>query len=87
MFQLSTHDQHALASFLQDLVRIPSFSCQEQHVAERLAAEMRAVGFDEVWTDRIGNVVGRIGSRQRPPIALQRPYGHRRHRRPGRLDS
>jgi putative selenium metabolism hydrolase len=30
-------------------------------VAERLAAEMQAVGFDEVWTDRIGNVVGRIG--------------------------
>ena len=61
MFQLSTHDQQALTSFLQDLVRTPSFSCQEKGVAERLAAEMRAVGFDEVWTDRIGNVVGRIG--------------------------
>ncbi len=61
MFELSTRDQQALPSFLQDLVRIPSFSCQEKDIAERLAAEMRAVGFDEVWTDRIGNVVGRIG--------------------------
>ncbi len=61
MFELSTRDRQALPSFLQDLVRIPSFSCQEKDVAQRLAAEMRAVGFDEVWTDRIGNVVGRIG--------------------------
>lgn len=61
MFELSTHDQQALTSFLKDLVRIPSTSCQEKDLAERLAAEMRAVGFDEVWTDRIGNVVGRIG--------------------------
>jgi len=61
MFELSTPDQQALTSFLQDLVRIPSFSCQEKGVAERLEAEMRAVGFDEVWVDRIGNVVGRIG--------------------------
>jgi len=61
MFELSTPDQQALTTFLQDLVRIPSFSCQEKGVAERLEAEMRAVGFDEVWVDRIGNVVGRIG--------------------------
>jgi putative selenium metabolism hydrolase len=61
MFELSTHDRQALTSFLQDLVHIPSLSCQEQQVAERLAAEMRSVGFDEVWTDRIGNVIGRIG--------------------------
>ena len=61
MFELPAHDQQALVSFLQDLVRIPSFSCQEKGVAERLAAEMLAVGFDDVWTDRIGNVVGRIG--------------------------
>jgi putative selenium metabolism hydrolase len=43
------------------MVRIPSLSCEEKGVAERLESEMRAVGFDEVWTDRIGNVVGRIG--------------------------
>jgi putative selenium metabolism hydrolase len=52
----------AMASFLQDLVRIPSLSTYEEAVASRLAEEMRRVGFAEVWTDRIGNVVGRIGA-------------------------
>jgi putative selenium metabolism hydrolase len=61
MFELSPHDRQALTSFLQHMVRTPSFSCQEKEVADRLAAEMHAVGFDHVWTDRIGNVVGRVG--------------------------
>jgi len=61
MFELPSHDRQALTVFLQDMVRTPSLSCQEKPVAERLATEMRAIGFDQVWTDRIGNVVGRIG--------------------------
>ena len=68
MFELSSQDRQALTSFLQDMVRIPSPSTQEGAVAERLAAEMRAVGFDEVWTDRIGNVVGRIGPGSGPRL-------------------
>lgn len=60
----------ALASFLQDLVRIPSLSTQEEAVAIRLAQEMRRVGFSEVWTDRIGNVIGRIGAGQGPKLLL-----------------
>jgi putative selenium metabolism hydrolase len=68
MFELSSQDRQALISFLQDMVRIPSPSSQEGAVAERLAAEMRAVGFDEVWTDRIGNVVGRIGPGNGPRL-------------------
>lgn len=68
MFELSTHDRQSLSSFLRDLVRIPSFSCQEKNVAERLAAEMQAVGFDAVWTDRIGSVVGRIGPETGPRL-------------------
>jgi len=61
MFALSPSDRRAFTSFLRDMVRIPSFSGQEAAVAERLAAEMRAVGFHAVWTDCVGNVVGRIG--------------------------
>ena len=60
----------ALASFLQDLVRIPSLSTQEEAVAIRVAEEMRRVGFREVWTDRIGNVIGRIGAGQGPKLLL-----------------
>jgi putative selenium metabolism hydrolase len=60
----------AMATFLQDLVRIPSLSTHEGAVAVRLAEEMHRVGFAEVWTDRIGNVIGRIGNGQGPKLLL-----------------
>jgi putative selenium metabolism hydrolase len=58
----------AMASFLQDLVRIPSLSTHEEAVASRLAEEMHRVGFSEVRTDRIGNVIGRIGAGEGPKL-------------------
>jgi putative selenium metabolism hydrolase len=61
MFELSQGDRQAMISFLQDMVRIPSYSTQEAEMAERLAQEMREVGFRDVRMDRIGNVIGRIG--------------------------
>jgi putative selenium metabolism hydrolase len=60
----------AMAKFLQDLVRIPSLSTQEEAVAIRMAEEMKHVGFEEVRTDRIGNVIGRVGSGQGPALLL-----------------
>ncbi|NLE75443.1 MAG: YgeY family selenium metabolism-linked hydrolase [Chloroflexi bacterium] len=68
MFQLSRADQESLIAFAQDLVRIPSPSTQEGEVAERLAQEMRRVGITDVWTDRIGNVIGRIGQGRGPKL-------------------
>ncbi len=64
----SAENAQALATFLQDLVRIPSLSSQEEAAAARLADEMRKAGFDAVWTDRIGNVIGRIGSGDGPRL-------------------
>lgn len=64
----SAQNAEALATFLQDLVRIPSLSTHEEAAAGRLADEMRTAGFDEVWTDRIGNVIGRIGSGEGPVL-------------------
>jgi putative selenium metabolism hydrolase len=58
----------AMARFLQELVRIPSLSTHEEALASRLADEMRRVGFDEVWTDRIGNVIGRVGTGKGPKL-------------------
>lgn len=58
----------AMATFLQELVRIPGLSTHEDAVAVRLAEEMRRVGFDDVWVDRIGNVIGRIGSGRGPVL-------------------
>jgi putative selenium metabolism hydrolase len=50
------------AQFLRDIIAIPSTSCNEGPVAERIAQEMKDVGFDEVNIDPMGNVLGRIGS-------------------------
>jgi putative selenium metabolism hydrolase len=62
MFNLSSQDRSDLVAFLQDLVRIPSTSTKEKAVAERLAEEMRRVGFPKVRQDRIGNVIGCLPS-------------------------
>jgi len=53
-------DEHRLIAFTQDLVRLPSLSGREQAVAERVRQEMQALGFDRVWTDAHGSVVGII---------------------------
>ncbi|MDD3796306.1 MAG: YgeY family selenium metabolism-linked hydrolase, partial [Lachnospiraceae bacterium] len=51
-----------MTCFLRDLVRIPGESCQEKGHIERIAQEMRKVGFDEVQIDPQGNVLGYMGS-------------------------
>lgn len=61
VFELNAQDRQAMVAFLQDMVRIPSYSTQEGALAERLMAEMTQIGFQEVRIDRIGNVIGRIG--------------------------
>ena len=58
---LSSQDKADCTEFLRELVRIPSLSGQEGRIAARIADEMRRVGFGQVYCDRAGNVVGRIG--------------------------
>jgi len=60
----------AMKALLQDLVRIHSLSTHEGALAQRLAEEMRGVGFSEVRTDRIGNVIARVGSGNGPKLLL-----------------
>ncbi len=66
MFRLTDHDKDELVEFLQDIVRTPSLSGQEDRVATRIAAAMRRAGLRGVYVDRIGNVVGRLGQGKRP---------------------
>ncbi len=54
--------QAELIEFAQSLVRIRSFSGQEQEVVEFIAERMKTLGYDEVTIDGLGSVVGRIGS-------------------------
>jgi putative selenium metabolism hydrolase len=51
-----------LLVFTQDLVRIRSFSGQEEQAARLIASKMAALGYEEVKIDRFGNVLGRIGN-------------------------
>jgi putative selenium metabolism hydrolase len=51
-----------LLTFTQQLVRIKSFSGQEEQVAKTIASKMESLGYDEVRIDSLGNVLGRIGS-------------------------
>lgn len=63
-------DKEFLIEFTRDLVRLPSPSGEEQRVAERVAAEMRALGFDLVETDECGTVIGIIEGAQPGPTVL-----------------
>ncbi|MFH1357981.1 MAG: YgeY family selenium metabolism-linked hydrolase, partial [bacterium] len=61
ILELAEKYENDVANFLVDIVKIPSLSGQEKDVVERISAEMKKVGFDEVWVDGLGSVVGRIG--------------------------
>lgn len=50
-----------MVRFLRDIVAIPSPSGREGRVVERVQEEMHRVGFDQVYRDRVGNAVGRVG--------------------------
>jgi putative selenium metabolism hydrolase len=51
-----------IITFLRELCAIPSYDSLILDVGKRAEAEMLKLGFEEVWYDRMGNVVGRIGS-------------------------
>lgn len=57
--------QDKIIRFMREICAIPSMDSQIKEVGERIAAEMRALGFDEVRFDKMGNILGRIGSGSR----------------------
>ncbi|MCL4858837.1 MAG: YgeY family selenium metabolism-linked hydrolase [Caldilineaceae bacterium] len=56
------HHREAIIRFLREICAIPSVDGQIGPVGNRIAAEMRALGFDEVRFDVMGNILGRMGS-------------------------
>jgi putative selenium metabolism hydrolase len=52
----------AIIRFMRDICAIPSMDSQIGPVGERIAAEMRKLGYDEVRFDKMGNILGRIGN-------------------------
>jgi putative selenium metabolism hydrolase len=61
---VDTHGRE-MVDFLRDLIAIPSYDSQIGAVGEACAARMRALDFDEVRFDSMGNILGRIGSGSR----------------------
>ncbi|MDE2676790.1 MAG: M20/M25/M40 family metallo-hydrolase [Gemmatimonadota bacterium] len=45
-------------AFAQDLIRIPSLPGEEGELRRRVVGEMEALGYDDVYTDELGSVVG-----------------------------
>ncbi|MBI1802646.1 MAG: YgeY family selenium metabolism-linked hydrolase [Chloroflexi bacterium] len=54
--------REAMITFFRDICAIPSYDSQIKSVGERVAAEMSLLGFHEVRFDRMGNIIGRIGT-------------------------
>jgi putative selenium metabolism hydrolase len=54
--------EKAMTAFLRDLVAMPGESCQEEGHVRRIEKEMKALGFDKVEIDPMGNVMGVMGT-------------------------
>lgn len=51
-----------MTKFLRDLVAIPGESCEEKDVIKRITEEMERLSFDKVKVDKMGNVLGYMGT-------------------------
>ena len=51
-----------ISRFLRDMIAIPSESCHEAQVIQRIKTEMEKVGFDKVEIDEMGNIYGTLGN-------------------------
>lgn len=57
-------------SFLRDLIRIHALSTREHDIAARVLDEWRALEFDEVRLDEVGNTLGLVKGREEGPAWL-----------------
>ncbi len=53
--------QEELYAVMQRLIQIRSYSGEEEKVVTYILEKMGEYGFDEVWSDALGNAIGRIG--------------------------
>lgn len=55
-------DAQDLLDFYRSTIRVRSYSDEESEIAQRILAKMNDLGYDEAYIDRVGNVIGRVGS-------------------------
>jgi putative selenium metabolism hydrolase len=68
--EIITRQRDALVAFAQDLIRTPSPSGEESAVATLIATQLRTLGFDDVFTDEVGNVIGVLKGHSNAPAVL-----------------
>ncbi len=80
---VAQEQQDAVVQFVQDLVRTPSLPGQEEELVTIITNEMVNLGYDEVWVDHAGNIIGKIVGNGGPVIMLN---GHMDHVDPGPVE-
>ena len=60
--------QHCV-DLLQQMIRTLSLPGHEGELASLVANEMHDLGYDEIRIDEVGNVLGRIEGRGKPPLS------------------
>jgi putative selenium metabolism hydrolase len=56
-----SQNREEIIRFMREICAIPSMNSEIGPVGERIQAEMRKLGYDEVRFDKMGNTIGRIG--------------------------
>lgn len=72
-----------MIDFTQRIVATPSLSGHEGDVAAIISRELHDLGYDEVYTDEVGNVIGKIKGGDGPVVLLN---GHMDHVDPGPME-
>jgi putative selenium metabolism hydrolase len=58
---LNAQRKEALVTLCRDMIRVNSVTGGEKSMAEMLCTRMKEMGFDDVYTDETGSVIGKIG--------------------------
>jgi putative selenium metabolism hydrolase len=62
LFETISSQQPELNQLLQKLIQIRSYTGEEKEIVEFIVEKMKKYGFDEAYSDGLGNAVGRIGN-------------------------
>ncbi len=61
-YEIAKSYENDIIDFMSRIIQAKSYSGQEEEVVRVISEEMKKVGFDEVYTDNLGNVFGKIGN-------------------------
>jgi putative selenium metabolism hydrolase len=63
--QRTENAREEILKFLREIVAIPSMQGNLREVGERISTEMTGLGFEDVRFDKMGNIMGHVGSGKR----------------------